>query len=186
MHERELDEDEEKQPPIFVAGISKRKDGDLRAAWMDAAQYIADTERGIASWIRHLSALSEESGRDETRPGFLCVGDRSSLGFIGAMAAGLIEHGQAFAAWARQAGSDPDMFSRFKDAYLGQWESAEQFAEQMLEYFRPADHMEQSAADESRPDLHADAEELAQELQRRGDISVIENPEGGVWIFRGR
>ena len=43
-----------------------------------------------------------------------------------------------------------------------------------------------SAADESRPDLHADAEELAQELQQRGDISVIANPEGGVWIFRGR
>ena len=185
MHERELDEDEEKQPPIFVAGISKRKDGDLRAAWTDAAQYIADTERRIALWMRHLSALSEESGRDETRPGFLCVGDRSSLGFIGAMAAGLIEHGQAFAAWARQAGSDPDMFSRFKDAYLGQWESAEQFAEQMLEYLRP-DGTEQSDTGESRPDSHGDAQELAHELQQRGDISVIENPEGGVWIFRGR
>lgn len=185
MHEREPDEDEEGQRPIFVAGISKRKDGDLRAAWMDTAQYIADTERRIASWMHQLSALTGEStGHDEDEPGFLAVGKRASLGFIGAMAAGIIEHGQAFAAWARQAGSDPDTLSRFKDAYLGSWESADQFAAQMLEYLRPTDQMEYSAAQEVRPDLQSDAQELAQELQRRGDISVVANPEGGVWVFR--
>ena len=69
------------------------------------------------------------------------------------------------------------------DAFLGSWESAEQFAAQMLEYLRPPTQMEQSA-EEVRPDLHGDADELAHELQRRGDISVVANPEGGVWVFR--
>ena len=30
-----------------------------------------------------------------------------------------------------------------------------------------------------------DAKSWAQDLQRRGEINVVPNPQGGVWVFRG-
>jgi hypothetical protein len=185
MHERRPNRDAERLP-IYVAESREPDERELRNAWADAAQFIAETERYIGAGLARDSLNGEESrGRDERTPGFLYVGERASLAFIAAVAAGIIEHGQAFVAWARQTDGSPDTLSRFKDAFLGSWESAEDFAGQMLAYLHRADETELHTTGESRPDLADKAEQLAQELQQRGDISVIANPEGGVWIFRG-
>lgn len=182
MYEGEPNEDNEELPPIFTAKVGD--DGGLRGDWMDTAEYIADTEEKIALWWRHPASRGTpvRDGQDHLDPGFVLLGNRESLAFIGETASGITEHGQAFVAWARHVGGDPEELRRFQDAYLGRWETAEQFVSEVLAELGPI-LAEGPEADQQMRVLN-DVAELAQELQRRGDIWTAPTPDGGVWVFR--
>jgi hypothetical protein len=185
MYEGEPDEDDESQPPIFIAEVGD--DGGLRGEWMDAAEYIAETEKRIALWFHNPVSRSSpvRDGGDHCQPGFLYVGERKSLAFIAEMAAGIIKHGQAFAFWVREMGNGPDALEHFEKVFLGQWESAEQFAQHILDDRGCTEESEHRDREDLRQDPQMDAQTWARDLQRRGEINVIPNPQGGVWVFRG-
>ena len=113
------------------------------------------------------------------------VGKRKSLGAIAEATTGIIEHGQAFVAWADLVGDDPEALRRFDAAFLGSWDSAAEFAEQVMGELGPL------SADASEEDQQFHmlllASELAEELQRRGVICAIPNLRGecgssdGLW-----
>jgi len=187
MHEREPDRDDEKFVPVYMASISETDDVGLRGSRMDAAEYIAAMEERIA---RRLSVPKSDKrswrdGHDHTEPGFLYVGDREALRFIADMAAGIARHGQAFAFWVREMGGRPEALDEFEKVFLGQWESAEDFAQYVLDDHATAEDSERRESDEPREDLPADAKSWAHDLERRGEINVVPNPQGGVWVFRG-
>ena len=186
MHERELDRDDEKAL-VFSARRSEVDDIGLRGAWMDAAECIANAEESFALWLR--SPLSRGSpqrdGDDHAEPGFLYLGDKESLRFIAEMAAGIAKHGRAFCFWVREMGNSPEALEQFEKVFLGEWKSAAEFTQHLLDARDSSEESEPDDGEESREDLDLDAASWAQDLQRRGEIKVIRNPEGGVWIFRG-
>ena len=185
MYEREPDDGDE-QPPVYMARESDLDDVGLRGAWMDAAEYIAHAEKNIGLWLRHpmSNGTPVRDGNDHTEPGFLYLGDNESLAFIAEMAAGILKHGPAFGFWVRQMGGRPDALDEFEKVFLGQWKSATHFTQHVLDD-HAAEHSERRDGEESREDLPADAKSWAQDLQRRGEIRVVPNPQGGVWVFRG-
>lgn len=187
MHEREPDEDDEKHVPVYMSSISEADDVGLRGSRMDAAEFIAAMEERIGRRlsIPKFDKSSWRDGHDHTEPGFLYVGDRESLQFIADMAAGIARHGQAFAFWVREMGGKPDALDEFEKVFLGPWESAEDFAQHMLNDLAGDENSERRESEEPRDDLPADAKSWAHDLLRRGEINVVPQPGGGVWVFRG-
>ena len=155
-------------------------------AWMDAAEYIAHAEKSIGLWLRRPmpNGSPARDGNDHTEPGFLYLGDNESLAFIAEMAAGILKHGPAFSFWVREMGGRPEELEEFEKVFLGQGRSATDFAQHVLDD-RAIEDSDRRDGEESRDDLPADAKSWAQDLQRRGEIRVVPNPQGGVWIFRG-
>ena len=187
MHEGEPDRDDEEPVPVYMTSVGRADDVGLRGERMVAAEYIADIEDRIA---RRLSIPKSDTrswrdGRDRTDPGFLYVGDRESLQFIAEMAAGIARHGKAFAFWVREMGGSPEALAEFEKVFLGRWESAEEFAQHVLDEHAAVEDSGRCESEEPREDLPADAKSWAHDLQRRGEIDVVPNPQGGVWVFRG-
>jgi antirestriction protein len=186
MHEREPDKDDER-PLVFSARIGETDDIGLRGSWMDAAECIANSEESIALWLR--SPLSRDSplrdGTDHAEPGFLYLGDNESLTFIAEMAAGIAKHGPAFALWVRAMGNSPEIRDKFEKVFLGQWKSATEFAQHVLDERGRNGESEPHDSEESSETVEMDAKTWARDLQRRGEIKVVHNSQGGVWIFRG-
>ena len=85
MHERGVGRDKERQLPIHIAHTNETNEDDLRDAWMEAAERLAELERRVG-FILRTSSLPR---RDEGQFPFLYVGDRSSLGFIGVVTRGM-------------------------------------------------------------------------------------------------
>jgi hypothetical protein len=181
MHEGAFESVEEDDRPIYVA--NDRKDGGLRDDWREVAEVIANIEGGIAlrRVFRRRAGLDLPRG-DELEPGFVMVGRRESLSAIADATTGIIEHGQAFVAWAGLVGDDPEALRRFDEAFLGSWDSAAEFAKQLTDELGPL-YMGESEEDQQFRMLLL-ASELAEELQRRGVIWAIPNHRGGVWVFR--
>ncbi len=181
MHEGSFDSAEEDDRPIYVA--NDRKDGGLRDDWREVAEVIANIEGSIA--IRRLHrrrvGLDLPNG-DELQPGFVMVGRRKSLSAIAEATTGIIEHGQAFVAWSELVGDDPEALRRFDEGFLGSWDSAAKFAEQVMGELGPLS----AGASEEDQQVHMLllASELAEEMQRRGVICAVPNQRGGVWVFR--
>jgi hypothetical protein len=181
MHEGSFESAEEDDRPIYVA--NDRKDGGLRDDWTEVAEVIAHIEGGIAlSQLQRQGRGIEMPSDDELQPGFIMVGRREGLSTIAETTAGIIEHGQAFAAWADLVGDDPEALRRFDEAFLGSWDGAAEFAEQVMAEvgMLSADAPEE----DQRFQMLLLASELAEELQRRGIIYAIPNHRGGVWVFR--
>lgn len=181
MHETEPDDDEEDWPEVVFAKVGD--DGALLGDWLDTAEAVARNEKRLGLWWFHPSSSRSfmHDGGDHQTPNFLIVGDREALAFIGETAAGIAEHGPAFAAWARLVGPDPTRLSQFEESFLGTWRSPEQFVAEVLSELGMV--VAEGGADQQLRAL-ADPCELAEEMQRRGDITAVENPQGGVWIFR--
>lgn len=181
MHEGRFDGAEEDDRPIYVA--NDRRDGGLRDDWREVAEIIANIEGGLAlrRVHRRRAGLDLPDG-DQLQPGFVMVGRRQALSAIAEATTGIIEHGQAFVAWAKLVGDDPEALRHFDDAFLGSWDSAAEFASQLMGELGPL------AADASEEDRQFHmlvlASELAAELERRGVISAVPNSAGGVWVFR--
>jgi hypothetical protein len=185
MHEREEHEDDDERP-VFMAGFSEFDDAGLRRAWMDAGECIAAAEKRIALWLRQpLSCSSSLRSGDHIEPGFIYLGERESLAFIAAMAAGILRYGPAFSFWVRKMGQRPEAPEEFEKVFLGHWQSAAEFAQHVLDQRDGSDEPERRDEEEPREEAEIDATIWAQDLQRRGEINVVPSPEGGVWVFRG-
>ena len=186
MHEREPNRDDEEPRRVFTDCLSEVDDVGHRAAWMEAAEFIADTEE-VRAFCFHdpLSRIDPaRKSRDRFEPRFLYVGDRESLAFMAETAAGIIKHGKAFAFWVRDMGGKPDALDEFEKVFLGHWKCAEHFTKHVLDE-RAGEGSKRRDGEESCDDLPADAKSWAHDLQRRGEIRVVLSPQGGVLVFRG-
>ena len=184
MHEGPFDKHKAHGPAIYVANCGE--DGGMRKDWMDAAEYIAQIESGNAFSRRREERTIESNlhrGRDGVEPGFLMVGRRESIEAIAESVTGIIEHGQAFVAWAHMVGDDPEGLRLFDEAFLGSWESAAEFASQVMGELGPLSA--ETSEEDQQFHMLVLANELAEELVRRGVICAVPNNRGGIWVFRG-
>ena len=102
--------------------------------------------------------------------GLAYISEYESLETVSRLAQGIAEHGLAFAAWAAVQNNDEEALGRFEDAYLGNWESLEEYADEML-CGLDLDEARKLLPEGIRPYLVLDVEAFARdlELKRRRD-----------------
>ena len=107
-----------------------------------------------------------------------------SLTVVSRIAKGIAEHGEAFAAWVNYVGErNEEALDRFEDHYLGHFESAEAYAEYILEETEAYRYL-----DEIPEGLHEYAKFDTEMMGRDMEIELhfIEAHDGGVHIFDPR
>jgi len=174
------------RPRIYVASLSDYNDGRLHGRWMDAA--IDDEE--LHAEVAAMLAASPMPGAEEFAihdyEGFgpVRVAEYEPLGAVARIARGIAEHGPAFAHWASLVGSDPDALERFEDAYLGQVESIESYAEDLLDDLGILRQLDDALPEQLHPYVTFDVAGFARDLELSGDVVTSEAPEG-VYVFSG-
>ena len=188
-------------PRIYVASLSDYNNGILHGRWIEITGHVETMHEEIAAMLR-MSPTTAKYGdvaeewaiHDYDGFGELVLGEYESLKRIAKLASGIVEHGLAFAAWMNvigddvgdeSSGSEGDRESeRFSEQFLGSWKSVEEYAEDLLQDMG-ANELLAKIPEWLQPYLTLDTAGFARDLQLGGDVSVVENPEGGVWVFRG-
>jgi antirestriction protein len=116
---------------IYVACLAAYNNGKLHGRWIDATQGADE----IWEEIRAMLKASPEPGAEEHAihdyEGFygIRLSEYESIERVAEIAAIIEEHGPAFAYYANYVGGDPSA-EDFEEAYRGEWESEEAFAEE--------------------------------------------------------
>ncbi|MDP9164520.1 MAG: antirestriction protein ArdA [Actinomycetota bacterium] len=170
-------------PRIYVASLADYNAGRLHGAWIDADQ---EPEQ-LSDAVQAMLAKSRQPGAEEWAIhdydgfGAYRLGEYHRLEDVAALAAGISEHGLAFAAWAEQASLDTERLERFDDAYLGHFGSVETYAEDWLDE-SGANELLDKLPSWLRPYVNLDVAGFARDLQLGGDITCAPD-ETGVHIF---
>jgi antirestriction protein len=185
--EREEGESERKdQPRIYVASLSDYNAGRLYGKWIDAAQEPEELEQAIKEMLAHSPDVFAEEWAIHDYEGFGSVrlSEYESLEFVSKLACGIAENGLAFAAWATICAGNEEALGRFDEAYVGNWESLEAHASDLLEGLG-FDSPEELFPEWIRPYVKIDVEGFARDLELNGDVISMEAPDGSVWVFDG-
>ena len=172
-------------PAIYVASLADYNNGVLHGAWIDAAREPADIQADIDAML----AQSREPNAEE-----YAIFDYDQFGQCRISRKRPDRPGRADRAWhqgarlrIRRLGEvnegAPERFDDFTEAYLGHYDSVQDYAEQLVDdlgYTAELAKLPESL----RHYLRFDTEALAQDMEQGGDIYPVGSPDGGVWIFR--
>jgi antirestriction protein len=184
---REEGESEQKVwPRIYVASLSDYNEGRLHGGWFDANREPEELEKEIGFML----ACSPEPVAEEWAIhdfegfGLAYISEYESLETVSRLAKGISENGLAFAAWAAVQNNDEEALGHFEDAYLGNWESLEEYADELL-YGLDLDEARNLLPEGIRSYLVLDVEAFARDLELGGDVITVKAPDGTVWVFDG-
>jgi antirestriction protein len=174
------------QPSIYVASLADYNNGRLHGEWMDATRDPETIHADIAAML----ARSKEPGAEEfaihdyEQFGACRIHEYDSIELVSRIARGIAEHGYAFAAWAKVHESSPERFDDFADAYLGHYDSTQDYADQIIEDLGLAAELVEVRLPESlRGYLRFDTAALARDMELSGALCIVPDPDGGVWLF---
>ena len=163
-------------PKIYVACLAAYNNGYLHGAWIDANQ---DKDALYDEIKRMLSKSPIERAEEwaiHDYEGFcgLRLSEYEDIATVAEMAAMIEEHGEAWAKYAEYQGVKYATKESFEDAYEGEWESEQDFAENLAsETMEIPKHLE----------YYIDYEKLARDLFINDYFSA--DAEGGkVYVFR--
>ena len=188
QHPREPERESQNDlhPRIWVGSLADYNAGRLHGTWLDAA---VDTDQLVDGEQRML-ASSQEPGAEEwaifdfDEFGAYRVDEYADLTQVARVARGIKEHGGAFAAWAQLHDGEPDMLDNFEDAFLGTYDTAVDWAREVLDDSTLEAELDRAVPDSLRAYISVDSTAFVHDCQIGGDIDVEANPDGGVWIFR--
>ena len=175
-------------PRIYVASLSDYNAGRLHGEWIDAEQ----SKQAIFSEIEAMLARSREPSAEEFAihdyEGFsgLRIDEYESIDRVVRLAAGLADHGVAFAHWARRCSEEVSAkeweseLDRFSDAFLGVWESEQAYAEELLAEQGITEILDATVPAGLRPYVTVDYVAFASELF--GELWSVRDS-AGVWVF---
>lgn len=190
-HEQSHETEPALRPKVWIGSLADYNAGTLTGDWVDAA---VDAEQLVAA-AQGIVARSETPGAEEwaifDHDDFAGwhPGESEDLTIVAAVARGIAKHGPEFAAWADLTDADPERLAEFTDAYLGAYDSAEAWAEQMLDDLgtrEAIDRLAHEQVGDIARYVRVDSAAWAQDAWLSGDIAIVHRPEGGVWIFDGR
>ena len=198
MHEKEPEDNEHQDdreqpererkahPRVYVASLADYNDGRLYGAWIDADQDEDELERAIKEMLARSPNPGAEEWAIHDYEGFgpLQLDEFESLAAVARVAKGIGEHGPAFAAWAAHVGTDSEALDEFEDAYMGEWESAVAFAEEMLDDMGHIDEIMRNVPEHLAPYVQIDYRGFVSDLVRNGELATLEKPDGGIYVFR--
>jgi antirestriction protein len=172
-------------PAIYVASLADYNNGVLHGAWIQAARDPADIQADIDAML----AESREPGAEEfaihdyDQFGQCRIHENDPIDLVARIARGITEHGYAFAAWAEVNEGTPERFDDFIEAYLGHYDSVQDYVEQLADDLGYTQELAK-LLESLQPYLRFDTEALARDMEFSGDIYTFRDQAGGVWIFR--
>lgn len=177
-------------PRIYVASLSDYNASILHGRWIEATDDPETMQDEINAMLasspsmkRYGDIAEEWAIHDYEGFGELRLDESEALSTIARLADGIRAHGPAFAAFATLVGTrEIDGLEQFEDRYQGEWDSIETYAADLLDQL-DADRLIADAPQWLQPYLKLDTAGFARDLILSGDITEIERPEGGVWIF---
>ena len=167
-------------PQIYVASLSDYNDGRLHGSWIDASQSADEFYGAVQSMLERSPTGGAEEFAIHDYEGFgpWCPSEYESIETVAAVANGISEFGPAFVHYVALRGTDEDFLLEFEDHYLGHYESAEAYAEELLDDLG----ISIQVPPELEPYVRLDVEAYARDLELGGDIELSEG-DGGVYIF---
>lgn len=184
-HEAGRERHQELHPRIWIGSLADYNNGVLHGDWVDAA--VDDEE--LVEAAKRIVASSETPDAEEyaifdyDEFGDFKVGEYEQLRLVAKVARGIAEHGPAFAVWAELHDADPDMLDTFEDSYLGEYDSAEDWAREVLDEADIDRRLETEFGEDLARYIHPDYEAFARDAWLSGDIYVAHKDGGGVWVF---
>jgi antirestriction protein len=169
-------------PRIYVASLADYNAGRLHGAWIDAEQEPAELEAAAGQMMAASREPFAEEWAIHDYEGFgpIRLSEFESFDTIATLGAGIAQHGPAFAAWANSLDrSEWDQLDEFEDHFRGRWDTAEDFAQELLE---GSDESWREAIPEGlRPYVDFDLAAFTRDLSY--DLTIEPSDDGGVWIF---
>lgn len=188
----EIDKLDVEPPRIWVGSWLDYNNGRLHGEWIDAARDTDAVWADIAAMLaasptaRAHGEVAEDWGIfDHENFGPLRVGEQETVAYVTAVARGIAEHGPAFAAWA-DVMEDETSFDAFQDAYLGEYDSLEAYAEQLIDDLGYNQILDDNLPEHLRRYVEINIAALARDMWLSGDVHVYQREGGGVWLFDGR
>jgi antirestriction protein len=175
------------RPRIYVASLADYNAGVLHGAWIDSTAELDEINEGVERMLAASPTTpqaEEYAIHDFEAFGAYRPDEHDSLGWLHAVATGIAEHGPPFGAWAEQCDHDPERLAQFADAYLGEYESVADYAEQLLDDLGLGLIIEEHIPVSLQRYVTITAEAFGNDLAL-GDIAVVEHS-AGVWIFDPR
>ena len=170
-------------PLIYVASLSDYNNGELHGQWIDARLDVEEINEKIATML----AKSHDPGAEEYAihdyEGFhhFQVGEYDRIETVHAIAEGIQEHGEAYAAYVELVGTETANLDCFEDCYRGTYPSLTAFVDQFVDDMGWPDEIEKFGQRTGLwPYLSIDYSDLESSMRMEWD--VIEGDEG-VHIF---
>lgn len=172
-------------PSIYVASLADYNNGVLHGAWIDAAREPSAIRADITAMLAQSRqpdaeewAIHDYEQFDRWR-----VDENDSIELVSRIARGIAQHGYAFSAWADLNEGDPERFNDFAEAYLGHYDSVQDYVEEMADELGYTDEIA-TLPEHVQSYVRMDTAALARDLELSGEIVTADDPNGGVWIFR--
>lgn len=171
-------------PKVWVASLSDYNAGRMHGAWIEITDKDALWE-GIHTMLASSPVPGAEEWAIHDYDGFgpVHLHEYETVEDVARLAAGIVEHGQAFAHWANLIGwRGGDRMSDFEGTYVGHFDGLEAYGEHLIEEFdyqRAIDSLPAAII----PYIRIDAEALARDLQFGGAIITSEAADGSIYVF---
>jgi len=179
-------------PRIWVGSLADYNAGRLYGVWMDAT-LEPDELHAAVQFLLHTgyTPSAEEWGIfDYEGFGGHEVSEWSSFSTVSLVAQGIAEYGPAYAAWVDYVGDTSGELlepERFQDHYLGEWDSLEDYVEDVLQetgFYHNLDEALQQIPEDLRHYVKVDVEGIAEEWGQ--GLYVVEALGVKVWVFDAR
>jgi antirestriction protein len=176
----------EEGPRIYVASLSDYNESILHGEWIRADQEPEELGEAVQAMLERSPTPGAEEFAIHDFEGFSHyeVNEYDSLDWTSRVARGIVEHGLAFSAWAERSNRDEDDLARFEDAYLGEWGSMSEYAEELLDDLGYLRAVQEAVPEMLQPYVRVDIEAFARDLELSGDITSVTHA-NGVWLFEG-
>ena len=186
-------------PRIYVASLSDYQSGILHGEWLEANQDVADLAEQVRAMLarsptaRRWGDVAEEyaihdfEGFESAR-----ISEFERLEVVSELAAGIMEHGPAFAAWWSEVrplrgkgdgGDSGEGRYSFEECFEGAFSDMEDFGWSLLDDsgFDQSESLK-AVPEHVRPYVQIDVAGWTRDLIASGQFEVVEH-ERGVWVF---
>ena len=167
-------------PRIYVACLAAYNNGRLHGEWIDANQSVDEIWDDVKAMLAASPVPGAEEWAIHDYEGFgeLRLSEWESFERVSAIAAGIAEHGDAFAAWlSYDTSQDPADTGRFEEMYRGEWDSLRYYADQFADDMGLYAMAEQA----NSPYVVVDLEMLERDLDI--ELCTAASDHGTVYVF---
>ena len=176
-HEQQPTDD---PPRIYVACLAAYNHGRLHGQWINANQTTADLHEDVQRMLTASPVPGAEEWAIHDYENFegARIGEYTPLDAVAELAAGIVEHGAAFAAWADEQPTGEATSQAFEDAYLGSWPDPGAYGEHLLDDIgHPTDQL----PDWIRPYVRIETEQLGRDAS--SSLNAITGSDGRLHLF---
>ncbi len=120
-------------PKVYVACLAAYNNGFLHGRWIDANQEAEAIHDAIKDMLGSSPIANAEEWAIHDYEGFcgLRLSEYESIEKVAEMAAMIEKHGEAWTKFAEYEGIEYATLERFEEAFAGEWDSEEAFAENL-------------------------------------------------------